>query len=116
MGKFGGIAEQIEQNLLDLVLVGIGGGRSGAIAASGCTPGRDQWLGRRETSSISASTSNSLGNVNTSCFDLGQIENRINQAQQMLGAGENFAQVIDLFFGQLPSPFRWTIRVKPISR
>jgi len=52
--------------------------------------------------------------IHTTRFNLGDVQNRVDEAKQMLSAGKDFIKVFSLFFGSTPSDLRRTMRVKPM--
>src|ERR1700752_1162133 len=99
MCKLGGVAKQIDDDLFDLILIGINDSESWVHLLFKSYFGFDERHGEVGTLICQRANTKVGGNdIHATRFDLGDIEYSVDQAQQMLGTGEDFLQILQLFY------------------
>ena len=87
-GKLGGVTEQVEQDLLDLVLIGLERRQIGGQIGDELDIRLEQGLGSGVTEIDEIVNGKGRGlHIHASRFDLGNVQNGVDQMQQMVGAG-----------------------------
>ena len=106
MGELSGIAEQVEDDLFDLVLIGVDHVEAG-VEFFGKTNTRLEQRRGKVNAGFSQGAHVELGgcNIHATGFDLGDIQHGVDQSQQVFGTVQNFIQIFELFFGQYPIGF-----------
>ena len=100
-GEFGGIAQQVEQHLADLFLVRVHLGQVRRQRTEQPHTGFCQRLaGGQATVDQRGEAEIADLQLHASGFDLGDIQNGVDQAKQMLGADQYFVQILKLLFGK----------------
>ena len=99
--ELGGIAQQVENDLPDLILVGVDDGQAFIHLFFEHHAGSEQRLGG-VGAQIDQGADPEIGgqHIHAAGFDLGDVQHGVDQVEQVLGADQDLVQVLGLLLGQ----------------